>query len=53
MAERHILEISRTADREAVAMALYRAGYSVREAKRKEGSKTVIYIEYWKENKAI
>lgn len=35
-------------DREAVALALYRAGYAVKERRRKEGNKTVVYIEYWK-----
>lgn len=35
-------------DREAVALALYRAGYTVQERKRKDGGKTVVYLEYWK-----
>lgn len=35
-------------DRETVALALYRAGYAVKERRRKEGNKTVVYIEYWK-----
>lgn len=43
------LDITSPADREAVAMALYRAGYTVRQRKRKDGNKTVIYIEYGKE----
>lgn len=36
-------------DREAVALALYRAGYTVQERKRKDGGKTVVYLEYWKD----
>lgn len=43
------LYITTPADREAVALALYRAGYTVRQRKRKEGNKTVIYIEYGRE----
>lgn len=35
-------------DREAVALALYRAGYTVREQKRKDGSKSVVFPDYWK-----
>ena len=35
-------------DREVVALALYRAGYTVRERRRKDGGKTVVYLEYWK-----
>lgn len=35
-------------DREAVALALYRSGYTVRERLRKDGNKTVVYLEYWK-----
>lgn len=42
------LYITIPADREAVALALYRAGYTVRQQKRKDGNKTVIYIEYRK-----
>ena len=36
-------------DCEAVALALYWAGYTVRQQRRKDGNKTVIYIEYMKE----
>lgn len=43
------LDITIPADREAVALALYRAGYTVRQRKRKDGNKTVIYIEYKKD----
>lgn len=35
-------------DRETVALALYRAGYTTRERRRKEGNRVVVYIEYWK-----
>jgi len=35
-------------DREAVALALYRAGYTVRERRRKDSGKTIVYLEYWK-----
>ena len=35
-------------DREAVALALYRAGYTVRERRRKDSGKTMVYLEYWK-----
>ena len=34
----------------AAALALYRAWYTVRQRKRKNGNKTVIYIEYRREN---
>lgn len=46
------LDITTPADREAVALALYRAGYTVRQRRRKDGNnnKTVIYIEYRKES---
>lgn len=43
------LDITVPADREAVALALYRAGYSVRQRRRKDGSRTVIFLEYRKE----
>lgn len=33
-----------------MALALYWAGYTVRQQKRKDGNKTVIYIEYRKES---
>lgn len=35
-------------DRETVALALYRAGYAVRERRHKENNKTIVYLEYWK-----
>ena len=36
------IDIHNKSDREAVAMALFRAGYTVRERRRKEGTKTMI-----------
>lgn len=33
-------------ERDSVALALFHAGYEVRQAKRKDGSKTVIDVEY-------
>lgn len=44
----HELILQNKDDREAVALALYRAGYTVRERRRKDGGKTVVYLEYWK-----
>lgn len=38
------------AERDAVCLALFRAGYTVRQRRRKDGNKTVIYIEYRKES---
>ena len=43
------IDIHNKSDREAVAMALFRAGYTVRERRRKEGTKTIVYLEYWRE----
>lgn len=47
-----VLELQNKADREAVAMALFRAGYTVRERKRKEGSRIIISLEYWRTERA-
>lgn len=44
----HELVLQNKDDREAVALALYRAGYTVRERRRKDGNKTTVYLEYWK-----
>lgn len=33
-------------ERDSVALALYHAGYEARQTKRKDGSKTVIDVEY-------
>lgn len=43
-----VLELQNKQDREAVSMALFRAGYTVRERKRKDGGKTVVFLEYWR-----
>ena len=50
MNEKRTLEGLKPADLEAVALALFRAGYVVREGKRKDGTKTVRYLEYWRES---
>lgn len=49
MSEWSMLQITNAADRESVAMALYRSGYTVRQKKVKEGNRSVIYLEYRKE----
>lgn len=36
-------------ERDNVALALFRAGYEVRQRKRKDGNKTVIDVEYRKD----
>lgn len=40
------IEITAPADRETVAQILFRNGYTVRQRKRREGNKTITYIEY-------
>lgn len=45
-----ILNIAIPAEREAVAQILFKNGYTVRQRRRKDGNKTVIYIEYRKES---
>ncbi len=40
------LDIATPAERDSVCLALYHAGYTVRQSRRKDGNKTVIYIEY-------
>ncbi len=45
-----ILDIAAPAERDAVAQILFRNGYTVRQRRRKDGNKTVIYIEYRKES---
>lgn len=49
MSDPFVLVLANKEDRESVALALYRAGYTVRERKRKDGNKSVVYIEYWKD----
>ena len=40
------LDIVSADDRKAVALALYLSGYEVRQSKRKDGNKTVVFVEY-------
>lgn len=40
------LNITAADDRKAVALALYLSGYEVRQSKRKENNKTVVFVEY-------
>lgn len=44
------LDVNTPAERDAVCLALFHAGYTVRQRRRKDGNKTVIYIEYRKES---
>lgn len=44
------IDITAPADREAVAQILFRNGYTVRQRKRKDGNKIVIYLEDRKES---
>lgn len=46
--DKSTLNLQNKQDREVVAMALYRAGYTVREIKRKENGKDVVLLEYWR-----
>lgn len=46
--EVYALVLANKADREIVAMALFRAGYTVRERKTKDNGKAFIYLEYWR-----
>lgn len=50
MKEALVLVLQNKEDREAVALALYRGGYTVRERRKKDGGKTVVYLEYWKDD---
>ena len=45
------LDINTQLERYAVCLALYHAGYTVRQRRRKDGNKTVIFIEYRRENR--
>lgn len=40
------LDILTPTERNAVCLALFHARYTVRQRRRKDGNKTVIYIEY-------
>lgn len=46
-----ILDIAIPAERDAVAQILFKNGYTVRQRRRKDGNKTVIYIEYRKDDR--
>lgn len=48
MNETYLLNLQNKQDREAVAMALFRAGYTVREVRRKENGKVTVLLEYWR-----
>lgn len=50
MNEALTLVLQNKEDRETVALALYRGGYTVRERRKKEGGKTVVYLEYWRDD---
>lgn len=43
-----VLILQNKQDRESVAIALYRAGYTVREVKRRENGKVTMTLEYWR-----
>lgn len=43
------LYISKPADRETVITILAMNGYTVRQSKKRIGSRTVYFIEYWEE----
>ena len=45
------LDVNTPAERDAVCLALFHAGYTVHQRRRKDGNKTVIYIEYRRENR--
>ena len=45
------IDINTRAERDAVCLALFHAGYTVRQRRRKDGNKTVIYIEYTRDMK--
>lgn len=47
-AEKSSLALQNAKDRETVAMALFRAGYTVREVRCKDNGKTIILLEYWR-----
>ncbi len=44
------IDIVTPAERDAVAQILFKNSYTVRQRRRKDGNKTVIYIEYRKES---
>lgn len=44
--------VSVSADREQMAAILFKNGYTVKLAKEKNGKRTVLAIEYWRDNDA-
>ena len=44
----YMLNLQNKQDRETVAIALYRAGYTVREVRQKENGKVTVLLEYWR-----
>lgn len=40
------IDVNTSAERDSVCLALFRAGYTVRQRRRKDGNKTVIDAEY-------
>ena len=44
--------VSAPADREQVAAVLFKNGYTVKLIKEKNGKRTVLAIEYWRDNDA-
>lgn len=46
---RHKIQVSKASDREAIITILAMNGYTVRQGKIKNGSRTVYFIEYWEE----
>lgn len=49
MTEPIVLVLQNKEDREAVALSLFRAGYTVWEKRRKGNGKTTVFLEYWRE----
>ena len=45
---KYILILQNKQDRESVAIALYRASYTVREVKHRENGKVNTTLEYWR-----
>ena len=47
---RNKIYIDSPADRDAVAAALIRAGYAVRQGREKNGNRSKSFVEYWRES---
>ena len=48
--EKYKIIVSAPSDRETVAAILFKNGYTVKLAKEKNGKRTVLAIEYWRDN---